>query len=85
MKYTFVVLFITLVSNAYAHQPVMDMAPRWNNGYGVQTRVEHANSETTTWLEGVYTFKPSLRMTLKVPHSNGKTRRCYFSHADKTL
>ena len=73
MKYTFVVLFITLVSNAYAHQPVMDMAPRWNNGYGVQTRVEHANSETTTWLEGVYTFKPSLRMTLKVPHSNGKT------------
>ena len=27
MKHTFVVLFITLVSNAYAHQPVMDMAP----------------------------------------------------------
>lgn len=79
MKQTLFFLFFALASNLYAHQPVMDMAPRWNNGYGVQTRVENANSETTTWLEGVYTFKPSLRMTLKVPHSNGKTGDAIFA------
>lgn len=73
------VLLFTLASNLYAHQPVMDMAPRWNNGYGVQTRIEHANSETTTWLEGVYTFKPSLRMTLKVPQSNGEIGDAIFA------
>ena len=48
MKQTLFVLFLALAGNLYAHQPVMDMAPRWNNGYGVQTRVEQANSETTT-------------------------------------
>lgn len=59
-------------NTAQAHQPIMDMAPRWNNGYGIQTRVEHANSETTAWLEGVYTFKPSVRMTLKIPTVDGE-------------
>ena len=70
----FVLLTIGSVSSqAYAHQPVMDMAPRWNGGYGAQTRITHANDTTTTWVEGVYTFKPALRMTLKVPYSDGKT------------
>ena len=55
-------------AGAFAHQPVVDMAPRWNGGYGVQTRVEHANSDTVTWVEGVYTFKPAVRMTLKIPY-----------------
>jgi len=27
-----------------AHQPVMDMAPRWNEGYGFQVRFEHYGS-----------------------------------------
>ena len=62
----------TFTSQVTAHQPVMDMAPRWNGGYGAQTRITHANNTTTTWLEGVYTFKPALRMTLKVPYSDGK-------------
>ncbi len=61
-----------LTSQAIAHQPVMDMAPRWNGGYGAQTRITHANNTTTTWVEGVYTFKPALRMTLKVPYRDGK-------------
>ncbi len=63
----------TLTSHAIAHQPVMDMAPRWNGGYGAQTRITHANNTTTTWIEGVYTFKPALRMTLKVPYSGGES------------
>lgn len=70
---TFVLCTLTiLTSQAYAHQPVMDMAPRWNGGYGAQTRITHANDTTTTWVEGVYTFKPALRMTLKVPFSHGE-------------
>lgn len=31
---------------AYAHQPVMDMAPRWEEGYGFQIRHEHYGSDT---------------------------------------
>ena len=70
-----------------AHQPVMDMAPRWEHGYGFQVRIESAYSKklqkgssetenpfnlhrrvTTTWLEGIYTFKRELRFTLKIPY-----------------
>ena len=58
--------------SALAHQPVMDMAPRWAEGYGIQTRVERFNSTTTTWLEGVYTFDKSVRTTFKLPHRNGR-------------
>ena len=69
MKGLLIVLLLGVTSTAaLAHQPVVDMAPRWNGGYGFQTRVEHANSDTITWLEGVYTFKPALRMTLKIPY-----------------
>ena len=69
-----------------AHQPVMDMAPRWEDGWGLQLRHEYRSSDDllngdsdapnpfdrerrvrTTWLEGVYTFKRELRLTLKVP------------------
>lgn len=32
-------------STAFAHQPVMDMAPRWENGYGFQVRVESSRSD----------------------------------------
>ena len=66
------IIFLTLTSKVFSHQPVMDMAPRWNDGYGVQTRIEHANSENKVWLEGVYTFKPMVRMTLKIPTIDGE-------------
>lgn len=65
--------------NSHAHQPVMDMAPRWEEGYGIQTRVTHANQQIKTWLEGVYTFKPSLRMTLKVPYAGGEVGDALFA------
>jgi len=71
---------------AHAHQPVMDMAPRWSNGYGIQLRYEEYGSNdlkrgsddvanplgferyvNTTWLEGVYTFDRSVRLTVKIP------------------
>ena len=61
-----------LSSQAFAHQPVMDMAPRWAEGYGVQTRVEHFDSRTTTWFEGVYTWDRSVRGTFKLPYSGGE-------------
>ena len=64
-----------IIPEVYAHQPVMDMAPRWNNGYGFQTRIEHSDKKTTTWLEGVYTFKPSVRMTLKLPYIDSHAKQ----------
>lgn len=48
------------------------MAPRWSDGYGFQTRVESFNSTTTTWFEGIYTFKKSVRATFKLPYQNGE-------------
>lgn len=78
-RFLSVLLASGIGGNAIAHQPVMDMAPRWNNGYGIQTRVENANSETTTFLEGVYTFRPSLRMTLKIPFTNGEIGNAIFA------
>ena len=68
----YLLLLVGACNTALAHQPVMDMAPRWNNGFGIQTRTEHANSTTTQWLEGVYTFKPSVRMTFKLPYADGE-------------
>ena len=37
-------LLIVLVP-AHAHQPVMDMAPRWDDGYGFQLRHERFGSD----------------------------------------
>ncbi len=70
-----------------AHQPVMDMAPRWEGGYGFQIRRESYGSDKLidgdsaisnplgleryvekTWLEGVYTFERSARVTFKLPY-----------------
>lgn len=72
---------------AFAHQPVMDMAPRWKGGYGFQLRLEHYGSDslragnrgidnpaerdqniTKLWLEGIYTFKRELRLSVKIPY-----------------
>ena len=69
--FVFLLLLIGAIE-AIAHQPVMDMAPRWSGGYGIQTRVEHFDSETITWLEGVYTFDKSVRTTFKLPYSDGE-------------
>ena len=79
-------LMLVMCTPLYAHQPVMDMAPRWNNGYGFQIRHEYRYSDDliekndklsnplslerkihTTWLEGVYTFDRSRRVTIKIP------------------
>jgi hypothetical protein len=66
-----ILLLLLLSGRAIAHQPVMDMTPRWDAGYGFQTRVEHFNSVTTTWLEGVYTWDKSVRATFKLPYRDG--------------
>tara|TARA_R110002167_G_scaffold207882_3_gene411946 strand:+ start:337 stop:1221 length:885 start_codon:yes stop_codon:yes gene_type:complete len=76
---------------ALAHQPVMDMAPRWQQGYGFQIRQEYHSSDdllsgnsdmdnplgrdksvNTTWLEGIYTFKREVRLTVKIPYMDQK-------------
>ncbi len=57
---------------AFAHQPVMDMAPRWDGGYGAQTRLEMMGDDTTTWLEGVYTFNKAIRTTVKLGYRDGQ-------------
>lgn len=59
-------------ASVLAHQPVMDMAPRWDNGYGIQTRVEHFDDQNTTWVEGVYTWDKSIRATFKLPYADGR-------------
>lgn len=77
-------LFPLLVN---AHQPVMDMAPRWSGGYGFQIRHERIlldklerdgeevgnpdglrSEADITWVEGVYTFHRSVRVTFKLPY-----------------
>lgn len=65
-------LMLFVSSGADAHQPVMDMAPRWGGGYGFQTRVEHFDDVTTTWVEGVYTWDKSVRATFKLPYRDGE-------------
>jgi len=87
MKKCVAVLFFCLTaSSSFAHQPVMDMAPRWEKGWGFQVRHEYRYSDelilkddvlsnplglerkvNTTWLESVYTFDRSKRVTVKVP------------------
>ena len=85
----FIALLLALAPGAArAHQPVMDMTPRWEEGFGVQLRREVLHSKRvltgsqrapnpqaqarerhieTTWLEGVYTFRREVRVTVKVP------------------
>jgi len=74
-------------TQVWAHQPVMDMAPRWKDGYGFQIRQEshrsdklvrgesevdnplgRVNEVNTTWLEGIYTFKREVRLSVKLPY-----------------
>jgi hypothetical protein len=38
-------LLLIIVEPTLAHQPVMDMAPRWQNGYGFQIRQEYRSSD----------------------------------------
>lgn len=83
------IVYCGSINLAFAHQPVMDMAPRWNNGKGFQVRHEYRFSDklidksdktanplglsrkvNTTWLEGVYTFDRSKRVTIKIPWIN---------------
>ncbi len=71
MKSLAVSVLLLLSVAAHAHQPVMDMAPRWDGGYGFQTRVERFDDVTTTWLEGVYTWDRSIRATFKLPYRDG--------------
>lgn len=91
MRHQHLLLLMSIVllptSLAQAHQPVMDMAPRWDNGYGFQLRHEYYGSDDLidgdsdatnplgleryvrkTWVEGVYTFDRSVRMTFKMPY-----------------
>lgn len=45
MSRIFVFICIMTAPIAYAHQPVMDMAPRWEEGYGLQIRQESYGSD----------------------------------------
>lgn len=44
LGFSFGLLFI-VAQPALAHQPVMDMAPRWQDGYGFQIRQEYRSSD----------------------------------------
>ena len=45
MKVSMSLLMLIVALPAFAHQPVMDMAPRWAEGYGFQLRHEHYGSD----------------------------------------
>lgn len=78
---TVLLIILTQSSIIIAHQPIMDMAPRWNGGYGIQLRYERFGSDKfingsnslnrilheTMWLEGVFTWTRSKRITFKLP------------------
>ena len=44
----------------WAHQPVMDMSPRWKGGYGFQVREEYHSSDTGGYTEFSCRARPSL-------------------------
>lgn len=86
MRRAIPLLVMLIPSLTWAHQPVMDMAPRWSGGSGLQVRFDRTNldrllvhgnraegpdglgtSVSTTWIEGVYTFRRSVRVTFKQP------------------
>ena len=78
------IIIFMLMGIGWAHQPVMDMAPRWAGGWGFQFRYETLGSNKlldgessnaglshyrkTTWFEGVYTWKRFIRATFKLPY-----------------
>ena len=80
------------------HQPVMDMAPRWAGGWGFQFRYETLGSNklldgrysnaglshyrNTTWFEGVYTWKRSIRATFKLPYHQIKNEKQLIDWGD---
>jgi hypothetical protein len=77
---TIFVMILIHAASLNAHQPVMDMAPRWNGGYGIQFRYERFDSkkiktsnsvdqflQETLWAEGVYTWNRAKRITFKLP------------------
>jgi len=80
------ILYIGLIKTlVFAHQPVMDMAPRWSGGYGFQIRYEsfktkHQDKSFSTdhriyFFEGVYTWDKSKRITFKLPYYKIENRR----------
>ena len=92
---------IMFLSVVFAHQPVMDMAPRWANGYGFQIRYESFGSDSyldasdsktqksfiqnTMWLEGVYTWKRSIRATFKLPYRHLNSEQQLIEGGDPTI
>lgn len=57
MKKLSLALLLLAPPTAMAHQPVMDMAPRWSGGYGFQTRTE-SESKDRLELDGSGTGNP---------------------------
>lgn len=45
MKASITLCLLLAAASVSAHQPVMDMAPRWEDGYGFQVRHEHYGSD----------------------------------------
>jgi len=45
-RYLLVTCLLSFSCISYAHQPVMDMAPRWDEGYGFQIQYETYGSDT---------------------------------------
>ena len=92
------IIILVLMGIGWAHQPVMDMAPRWAGGWGFQFRFETLGSDKllngeaseaglshyrkTTWFEGVYTWKRSIRATFKLPYHQIESKYQLFDYGD---
>ncbi len=92
------IIILALIEIGWAHQPVMDMAPRWVGGWGFQFRYETLGSNKlldgensiaglshyrkTTWFEGVYTWKRSIRATFKLPYHQIKNEKQLIDWGD---
>ncbi len=98
MKNKFIsLLFMSVL--VFAHQPVMDMAPRWSGGYGFQIRHESFGSDRTIndkdmlssyyqqtyWLEGVYTWHRSKRITFKLPYHKADEKNGNIKFTDNAV
>ncbi len=75
---------MSLSGTLLADQPIMNMMPRWDHGWGIQLRYEnkydsdllqgdtvigdHFERQEILHLEGVYTWDRAVRLTIKIPY-----------------
>ncbi len=95
-------ILVVEVCSVQADQPIMNMMPRWDGGYGIQIRAEHirradlkqgsdvvgrgfSEEVNQVYLEGVYTWDRSIRLTAKLPYVLNARREVMGAVGEKVV